>query len=241
MAGHPLRPAIRRRLGGPLPRQLADGTQPHPQTIKSLLHPHEDAAHHVLACLSARYPRLGGRSVTRYSPVRHCLTEIRPFDLHVLSTPPAFTLSQNQTLHKMVCHNPEGSMSVSFDPSLRLAVKSSGLHSCVEPRRVPSPDLEPLSGREKPPGSSCRTILLSHLLHLSCIPPPWRLRNNTREVVTCQPLHHHIRSMLRKSVEFTQTLVTRLLIVISPRRRSSAIRAGSRSILRTCSVSMLLN
>ena len=24
-----------------------------------------------------------------------------PFDLHVLSTPPAFTLSQDQTLHKM--------------------------------------------------------------------------------------------------------------------------------------------
>ena len=27
---------------------------------------------------------------------------VRPFDLHVLSTPPAFVLSQDQTLNKMV-------------------------------------------------------------------------------------------------------------------------------------------
>ena len=26
-----------------------------------------------------------------------------PFDLHVLSTPPAFILSQNRTLHKKLC------------------------------------------------------------------------------------------------------------------------------------------
>ena len=31
----------------------------------------------------------------------HCIaTTNNPFDLHVLSTPPAFVLSQNQTLHK---------------------------------------------------------------------------------------------------------------------------------------------
>ncbi len=30
MADHPLRPATHRRLGGPLPRQLANGTQAHP-------------------------------------------------------------------------------------------------------------------------------------------------------------------------------------------------------------------
>ena len=41
-----------------------------------------------------------GRSPTCYSPVRHSSTPERafPFDLHVLSTPPAFVLSQNQTL-----------------------------------------------------------------------------------------------------------------------------------------------
>ena len=33
MTGHPLRPANRLSLGGPLPRQLADGPQAHPQAI----------------------------------------------------------------------------------------------------------------------------------------------------------------------------------------------------------------
>ena len=43
---------------------------------------------------------------TRYSPVRHSCTDlptvifpsVHPFDLHVLGTPPAFILSQDQTL-----------------------------------------------------------------------------------------------------------------------------------------------
>ena len=58
--------------------------------------------HSVLAPLSKCCPHLEGRLLTRYSPVRHLVfTEINtPFDLHVLSTPPAFILSQNRTLHK---------------------------------------------------------------------------------------------------------------------------------------------
>ena len=34
-----------------------------------------------------------------YSPVRHSSSEEDSFDLHVLGTPPAFILSQDQTLH----------------------------------------------------------------------------------------------------------------------------------------------
>ncbi len=34
-----------------------------------------------------------------YSPVRHSDDESSAFDLHVLGTPPAFILSQDQTLH----------------------------------------------------------------------------------------------------------------------------------------------
>ena len=56
----------------------------------------------VLAPLSQGCPKLKGRSSTRYSPVRHFTrpTEVKAFsfDLHVLSTPPAFILSQDQTL-----------------------------------------------------------------------------------------------------------------------------------------------
>ena len=48
-----------------------------------------------------------GRLLTRYSPVRHSVYCYTSFDLHVLSTPPAFVLSQYQTLYKMVSKEPE--------------------------------------------------------------------------------------------------------------------------------------
>src|SRR5688572_2335487 len=56
--------------------------------------------HAVLAFLSERYPPLEGRSPTCYSPVRHSTEAEAPvaFDLHVLGTPPALILSQDQTL-----------------------------------------------------------------------------------------------------------------------------------------------
>ena len=37
-----------------------------------------------------------------YSPVRHSSSEEDSFDLHVLGTPPAFILSQDQTLIKII-------------------------------------------------------------------------------------------------------------------------------------------
>ena len=61
----------------------------------------DKSAYPVLAHLSVGYPGYQGRLLTRYSPVRHS-TQIPKktfaFDLHVLSTPPAFVLSQDQTL-----------------------------------------------------------------------------------------------------------------------------------------------
>ena len=69
--------------------------------------------HAVLAVVSNCCPPLKGRFLTRYSPVRHCplfqLDESSfrrfSFDLHVLSTPPAFVLSQDQTLYKWYQHS----------------------------------------------------------------------------------------------------------------------------------------
>ena len=69
--------------------------------------------HAVLAVVSNCCPPLKGRFLTRYSPVRHCpqlhLDESSihrfSFDLHVLSTPPAFVLSQDQTLYKSYQHS----------------------------------------------------------------------------------------------------------------------------------------
>ena len=43
-----------------------------------------------------------GHVPTRYSPVRHS-TEVA-FDLHVLGLPPAFVLSQDQTLKLILVH-----------------------------------------------------------------------------------------------------------------------------------------
>ena len=54
--------------------------------------------------VSHGYPPPRGRSPTCYSPVRHFTCPPKrtfTFDLHVLGTPPAFILSQDQTLHKV--------------------------------------------------------------------------------------------------------------------------------------------
>ena len=108
MAVRPLRPATDRRLGGPLPRQLANQTRAHPTPplLSTLLHA-KLCAYAVLAAVSSCCPPVWGRLPTRYSPVRHSVAsssapksfqKSASFDLHVLGTPPAFILSQDQTL-----------------------------------------------------------------------------------------------------------------------------------------------
>ena len=111
MAVHPLRPATDRRFGGPLPRQLANQTRAHPVPSELFTLYHAVlCAYAVLTVISNCYPPVQGRLPTCYSPVRHYtetvpsenFTVTVPFDLHVLGTPPAFILSQDQTLIKSV-------------------------------------------------------------------------------------------------------------------------------------------
>ena len=113
MAGHPLRSATDRRLGEPLPHQLPNQTRAH-LIPPEFLPPYHAAlwSYAVLAVISNCYPPVWGRLSTRYSPVRHSVTytflpknssKSASFDLHVLGTPPAFILSQDQTLVKSVC------------------------------------------------------------------------------------------------------------------------------------------
>jgi hypothetical protein len=52
-----------------------------------------------LSQLSPGYARLRGRLPMCYAPVCH---GSNPFDLHALDTPPAFILSQDQTLKKFL-------------------------------------------------------------------------------------------------------------------------------------------
>ena len=101
MADHPLRSATRRRLGRLLPHQLADRPQTPPKA-HCCFTCHQDYA--VLATISRGYSPLQGRLSTCYAPVRHS-TEVA-CDLHVLSMPPMFILSQDQTLHESLIHVP---------------------------------------------------------------------------------------------------------------------------------------
>ena len=111
MADHPLRSATDRRLGRPLPHQPANQTQVHPIPINLWPSLHAKKTYYeVLITVSSGYPSVWGRLPTRYSPVRRfpfrssAEASDRNFslDLHVLGTPPAFILSQDQTLNWMV-------------------------------------------------------------------------------------------------------------------------------------------
>ena len=108
MADYPLRSATDRRLGEPLPHQPANQTQAHPLPINLWQINHVIRLHYeVLIPVSRGYPSVRGRLPTRYSPVRRF--PLNPsseesfmsftLDLHVLGTPPAFILSQDQTLN----------------------------------------------------------------------------------------------------------------------------------------------
>src|SRR5207244_5146674 len=105
-AGRPLSPATRRGLGEPLPHQQADRPRAPPEA-KFLSSPGHATrwGHPVLAPVSRCYPGLRDRLLTCYAPVRRSVfpgvaTRWTSLDLHVLSTPPAFVLSQDQTLHR---------------------------------------------------------------------------------------------------------------------------------------------
>ena len=88
MADHPLRPTTDHRLGMPLPHQLTNQTRAHIQADFSVL------LQSVLGFnLLYSYPE------GRFSRVTHpSATKIISYDLHVLSLPLAFILSQDQTL-----------------------------------------------------------------------------------------------------------------------------------------------
>src|SRR5699024_6036283 len=99
----PLRPATRRRLGRPLPHQQADRPQAHPTPIKSF---HPLTYQGVVSGIRPSFPGLSRSAgqithvlLTR-SPLIHPASRASSFDFHVLSTPPAFAVGQEQTLHK---------------------------------------------------------------------------------------------------------------------------------------------
>ena len=102
MADHPLRPAKDRRLGRPLPYQLPNLAWAHLMARGPKIPRFGSKA---LCGISHRFQWLSPskRQIPKYySPVRRSSSssklEILQLDLHVLSLPPAFNLSHDQTL-----------------------------------------------------------------------------------------------------------------------------------------------
>ena len=104
MAVQPLSPATDRRLGRPLPCQLSNRTRAHPCAINLWYFDHAVAC--TLCGINFRFQKV---SPTQ-GQVAHVLLTRPPlgiaasFDLNVLCTPPAFILSQDQTLEQIVLH-----------------------------------------------------------------------------------------------------------------------------------------
>ena len=106
VADHPLRPARDRRLGEPLPHQLANPTWAYPDARGPKVPLFEPK---LLCGISHRFQWLSptsGQFPRHYSPVRRSTPlsfpegsdNSFPLDLHVLGLPPAFNLSHDQTL-----------------------------------------------------------------------------------------------------------------------------------------------
>ena len=99
---------MHRCLGEPLPHQLANAPRAHPLAIAETIFQLSPMKERVLFGISSGFPKL---SQTK-GQVAHVLLTRPPLnqkeasffhhslDLHVLGTPPAFVLSQDQTLHK---------------------------------------------------------------------------------------------------------------------------------------------
>ena len=102
MADHPLKPAIDRRLGRPLPHQLPNLTRADPSPIN--LSP--EGRMRYYSPFPVVVPRLKANSqvlLTRPPLVsREASFSLLPLDLHVLGLPPAFNLSHDQTLQLKV-------------------------------------------------------------------------------------------------------------------------------------------
>ena len=104
VAGRPLRPATRHSHGGPLPRHLADRPRAHQEAHCCFGFSFNQRM--AICGINSPFGELSPTSRqiahvlrTRAPLNQACIaTNLVPFDLHVLSTPPAFVLSQNQTL-----------------------------------------------------------------------------------------------------------------------------------------------
>ena len=150
MAGRPLRPATDHRLGKPLPHQQANRPQASPGATCAFPLARVCGISTPFGALSPTT----GQVPTCSSAVRHAFPEGKAFDLHALGTPPAFVLSQDQTLHAVgeaacrgrrapthrlkgdgTCHHHDSVVKVRSGPGHARANKKPGERRCA--RRAP--------------------------------------------------------------------------------------------------------
>ena len=116
--------------------------------------------HPVLATLSSGYPEVRGRLLTCYSPVRHSSTPTKvgafPFDLHVLSTTPAFVLSQDQTLQKNQKNKPHTNPNNQKSHQDQHAAHSNSPENQSRPKSIQTTHPTPLSQPQHPPTNTAR-------------------------------------------------------------------------------------
>jgi hypothetical protein len=141
---HPLRPVTDRRLGRPLPYQLANLTSAHPPA-PGLTVPSFDLS---ISCgISSSFPELSptkGQIPMYSSPVRRSPPDCSalPLDLHVLGMPPAFNLSQDQTLQFILCGCLKNNQ-ILFAEKLKLKLIQNTtycyilMHFCIEFHALP--------------------------------------------------------------------------------------------------------
>ena len=98
MADRPLKPAIDRRLGRPLPHQLSNLTRANPSPIN--LSPEGRMRYYSPFPVAIPQRRAYSHALLTRPP----LPPKRALDLHVLGLPPAFVLSQDQTLKLKSSH-----------------------------------------------------------------------------------------------------------------------------------------
>lgn len=102
-----------KRLGRPSPYQLADGARGPPQAVATLRSrpplPRRSGDHLGSSGISTAFAvlsqawRVGSPRVAHpFAAIQHLLLSAGPRDLHALSTPPAFALSQDQTLRQSI-------------------------------------------------------------------------------------------------------------------------------------------
>src|SRR5690606_1486511 len=124
--------------------------------------PCEPEAHAVLARVSPGYPPHQVRLLTCYAPVRRSARHPKApssLDLHVLGTPPAFVLSQDQTLQRKSEHAHLNASTIRRrSESTLVPTQSPG--EVVPPGRGPSEPIEPrFSNSLKPPATRSEASL----------------------------------------------------------------------------------